>query len=99
MMKTFIAAAAFVVSSTGIALAQDIQKGAILFKQCAVCHKIGPGATNGIGPELNGLDDRQSGSVPSYSYSEQIRIPASYGTNRRLRNTSKIRKRKFRAPK
>jgi cytochrome c len=30
----------------------------------------GLGATNGVGPELNGLDDRHSGSVPSYSYSD-----------------------------
>jgi cytochrome c len=70
MMKTLVAAVALVCWSAGIALAQDIQKGAILFKQCAVCHKIGPGATNGVGPELNGLDDRHSGSVPSYSYSD-----------------------------
>jgi cytochrome c len=41
-----------------------------VFKQCAICHKIGAGATNGIGPELNGLDGRHSGSVPSYSYSD-----------------------------
>jgi cytochrome c len=32
--------------------------------------KIGPGATNGVGPELNGLDGRHSGSVPNYSYSD-----------------------------
>ena len=53
-----------------IALAQDIGKGATVFKQCAICHKIGPGATNGVGPELNGLDGRHSGSLPSYSYSD-----------------------------
>ena len=40
-----------------------------MFKQCTVCHKVGPGATNGVGPELNGLDGRHSGSVASYSYS------------------------------
>ena len=45
-------------------------KGATVFKQCAVCHKVGPGATNGVGPELNGLDGRHSGSLPSYSYSD-----------------------------
>ena len=35
-----------------------------------MCHKIGPGATNSIGPELNGLDGRHSGSVANYSYSD-----------------------------
>ena len=70
MVKTLLAAAALTVLSAGLALAQDVEKGATVFKQCALCHKIGPGATNGIGPELNGLDGRHSGSVPNYSYSD-----------------------------
>jgi cytochrome c len=70
MVKTLLAAAALTVLSAGLAVAQDIEKGATVFKQCAVCHKIGPGATNGVGPELNGLDGRHSGSVPNYSYSD-----------------------------
>jgi len=70
MLKTLTNAAALVVSFAGIALAQNAEKGATVFKQCAVCHKIGPGAMNGVGPELNGLDGRHSGGVPSYSYSD-----------------------------
>ena len=85
--------------SAGLALAQDVEKGAILFKQCSPCHKTGPGATNGVGPELNGLDGRHSGSAPNYSYSDANKNSGIDGTNRRLRNTSKIRERKFQAPK
>ena len=70
MVKTLVTATALIVSSAGVTLAQDVEKGATLFKQCAVCHKIGPGATNGLGPELNGLDGRHSGSVANYSYSD-----------------------------
>ena len=70
MVKALLAAAALNVLSAGLTLAQDFEKGATVFKQCAVCHKIGPGATNGVGPELNGLDGRHSGSVPNYSYSD-----------------------------
>ena len=70
MVKTLVTATALIVSSAGVTLAQDVEKGATLFKQCAVCHKIGPGATNGVGPELNGLDGRHSGSVANYSYSD-----------------------------
>jgi cytochrome c len=70
MVKTLTMAAALIVSSAGIALAQNVEKGATLFKQCAACHKIGPDAKNGIGPELNALDGRHSGSVPNYSYSD-----------------------------
>jgi cytochrome c len=70
VVKILLTAAALTVFSNVIAAAQDIGKGATVFKQCAVCHKVGPGATNGIGPELNGLDGRRSGSVPSYIYSD-----------------------------
>ena len=62
--------AAVLVASANLTLAQDIDNGAIAFKKCAICHKIGPGATNGVGPELNGLDGRRSGSVPEFSYSD-----------------------------
>ena len=54
----------------GIAAAQDVEKGALVFKKCGICHKIGPGATNLVGPELDGLDGRHSGSVAGYSYSD-----------------------------
>ena len=69
MVRTLITAAALIAASAGITLAQDVDKGAIVFKKCAICPKIGPGAANLVGPELNGLDGRHSGSVPSYSYS------------------------------
>jgi cytochrome c len=62
-MKIVFTAAALMVLSNAMAAAQDTGKGATVFKQCAVCHKIGPGATNGVGPELNGLDGRRSGSA------------------------------------
>jgi cytochrome c2 len=39
--------------------------------QChLVCHAIGPGAQNKIGPELNGLDGRKAGTVPNFDYSD-----------------------------
>jgi cytochrome c len=70
MLRTWIAAAALVTAWTGAAPAQDVEKGAAAFKKCAICHKIGPGATNLVGPELNGLDGRHSGSVAGFSYSD-----------------------------
>jgi cytochrome c len=45
-----------------------------LFKQkCAVCHKIGPGAVNFVGPELNGIVGRVAGTAAGYSYSDGIK--------------------------
>ena len=54
----------------GRRLAQDVEKGATIFKKWALCHKIGPGATNLVGPILNCLDGRHSGSVAGFNYSD-----------------------------
>ncbi len=51
-------------------VAQDAQKGKTIFTVCLVCHAIGPGAQNKIGPELNGLDGRKAGTVPNFDYSD-----------------------------
>ena len=99
MVKTLLTAAAFIVLSAGVTLAQDIEKGATVFKQCAVCHKIGPGATNLVGPELNGLDGRHSGSVADSIIPMPIRILASSGVSRHSGNTSRIRRQKSPAQK
>jgi cytochrome c len=69
-MKKLIVTAALIAASTGAGLAQDVEKGANVFKQCLICHSIGEGAKNKLGPELNGLDGRHSGSAPGYNYSD-----------------------------
>ena len=53
--------------------AGDAKAGEAVFKQCAACHKIGPGATNSIGPELNGVVGRKAASVRGYSYSAAMK--------------------------
>jgi cytochrome c len=63
---TIIAASA----AATAALAQDAAAGKTSFNKCMACHAIGEGAKNKVGPELNGLDGRKSGSVEGYSYSE-----------------------------
>ena len=52
------------------ALAQDVTAGKSSFNKCMACHAIGEGAKNKVGPELNGLDGRKSGSAEGYSYSD-----------------------------
>jgi cytochrome c len=52
------------------ALAQDVTAGKSSFNKCLACHSIGEGAKNKVGPELNGLDGRKSGTAPGYSYSD-----------------------------
>jgi cytochrome c len=43
--------------------------GAIVFKKCMACHQVGDRAQNGIGPVLNGIEDRPAGTYPGYNYS------------------------------
>jgi cytochrome c len=69
-MRILFAAVAIVAASAGAAAAQDAQKGEQVFAVCRPCHAIGPDAANMLGPELNGLDERHSGSVPGYPYSD-----------------------------
>jgi cytochrome c len=65
-----VATAAWAGSAAG-ALAGDAAAGEKIFTQkCKVCHQIGEGAKNFVGPELNGVIGRKSGSVPNYNYSD-----------------------------
>ncbi|MBN9442738.1 cytochrome c family protein [Bosea sp. (in: a-proteobacteria)] len=51
------------------AAAQDVSAGERSFNKCRACHQIGETARNGVGPELNGLFGRHTGSVEGYAYS------------------------------
>jgi len=70
MMRIWIVTAVFVAASVGTAYAQDLEKGEASFRKCLPCHSIGDDAQNKIGPELNGLDGRHSGTVANFSYSD-----------------------------
>jgi cytochrome c len=70
MHRTFIIAVTAIAISAENSLAQDVQKGQTVFNICLPCHSIGPGAQNKVGPELNGLDGRHSGSVSDFDYSD-----------------------------
>ena len=39
-------------------------------RNARVCHKIGPGAVNFVGPDLNGVIGRKAGTEAGYSYSD-----------------------------
>jgi cytochrome c len=72
-MKNPILSAMVIVTSMAAAsgaLAQDAAAGKTSFNKCMACHAIGDGAKNKVGPELNGLDGRKSGTVAGYSYSD-----------------------------
>ncbi len=65
-----LAAIGFAVALSTAAHAGDPDAGKKVFAKCRICHAIGPGAPNKVGPELNGVVGRTAGSVPDYNYSE-----------------------------
>ena len=72
MRKLTLSALIVIASSATVpaALAQDAEAGKASFNKCLACHAIGEDAKNKVGPELNGLDGRKSGTVPDYNYSD-----------------------------
>ena len=60
----------FVTALLTPALAQDIDAGERSFRKCTPCHSIGPDAQNKLGPILNGLSGRKSGTIENYSYTD-----------------------------
>jgi cytochrome c len=69
-MKLLGLAVAALALTLGTAQAQDLAAGEQSFKKCGPCHSVGEDAANKIGPVLNGLEGRKSGTIPGYSYSE-----------------------------
>jgi cytochrome c len=70
MTMKLLTAIALIAASISTAAAQDVEKGEHSFNKCLPCHAIGPDAENKIGPQLNGLEGRHSGTAPNYSYSD-----------------------------
>ncbi len=50
----------------------DADKGAALFDQCKECHQIGEGASDRIGPHLNGLFGRRAAAHDGFAYSKSM---------------------------
>lgn len=67
ILSLLVAGAAAITSHA--ASAADAEAGKTVFKKCLACHAIGENAKNKVGPELNGLDGRKSGTAAGYSYS------------------------------
>ena len=73
IMKKFALSALVIIASSAAAtaaLAQDAEAGKASFNKCLACHAIGEGAKNKVGPELNGIDGRKSGTAADYNYSD-----------------------------
>ena len=50
----------------------DAKRGETVFKKCRGCHRIGEGASNRAGPQLNLLFQRHAGSIAGFHYSDSM---------------------------
>lgn len=66
-MKALLPVLALILTP-GAAMAQDAAAGEKVYLQCRACHQVGPTAKNAVGPLLNGLFGRKSGTIEGYSY-------------------------------
>lgn len=69
-MRTFFLAFCVLTGSASQSLAQSAEAGTRVFAQCRACHQVGENARNLVGPQLNGMFGRKSGTVEGYNYSE-----------------------------
>jgi cytochrome c len=56
-----------------LATAQDASLGEKVFLKCKICHQVGDKAKTLIGPELNGVVGRKSGSIDGFNYSPAMK--------------------------
>ena len=69
-LRSGLAALGFLGVMSAAASAQDAAAGEKVFAKCKACHQIGETAKNAVGPVLNGLIGRKTGTVEGYSYSD-----------------------------
>ena len=67
-MRRLVLATILFAGGLGCAQAQDAAAGQKVFLVCKTCHQAGDTAKNAVGPVLNGLFGRKSGSVEGFSY-------------------------------
>lgn len=72
LFALFLVAVAGVVGPSN-AIAADASLGQQVADQCVVCHTVGKGDGNGIGPNLFGVIGRRAGSLPDFSYTEALK--------------------------
>ena len=79
MKKHLVIAAAMVLGSAAAAVAQDAANGEKVFNKCKACHAIGEGATNKVGPVLNGVVGRKAATYEGYAYSPALKAASEGG--------------------
>jgi cytochrome c len=72
-MKKLLLTLALAAGLPVAAHAQDAEAGKAVFTVCKACHAVGEGAKNMIGPVLNGVIGRKSGTYAEFNYSDAMK--------------------------
>jgi cytochrome c len=70
MRSLSVAALLVALAMPGVAQAQDVAAGEKSFNKCRACHQVGETARNMVGPLLNGLFGRKSGTIGGFNYTD-----------------------------
>lgn len=71
---------ALLVASSVSAFAADMTAGDLAYGKCRPCHAVGEGATNRVGPQLNGILGRRIASIAAFKgYGEALKRMGSEG--------------------
>ena len=66
----FAAGVGFALVASPAFAAGDAAAGEKVYAKCKTCHQVGETAKNVVGPILNGLPGRKSGTVEGYNYTD-----------------------------
>ena len=61
-----------VLATAGAAQEGDAAKGEKVFRKCAACHSIEPGAASKVGPNLHGVVGRTTGTLEGFKFSDAM---------------------------
>jgi cytochrome c len=78
IVKMAVLGAALIWSANAYA-AGDAAHGEAVFKQCKICHAVGPTAKPGVGPVQNNLIGATAGSRPGFNYSPAMKEAGEKG--------------------
>ena len=74
-----VVAAICSLSASVMAAEGDPANGENVFKKCKICHQIGDGAKNQVGPVLTGIVGRKAGSIDGFAYSPAMKEAGEKG--------------------
>lgn len=74
-IRSYAASAVFLaaVGQASAVSAQDATAGEAIFVKCRICHQIGDGAQNSVGPALNGVVGRKAATRADFDYSDALK--------------------------